>query len=145
MTKEKVEDKEKITKQRRRDLTPICVYCLQEEKSQIQALAKEAGLSVSDYLRRLGLLYRPTSVMDYEKVGELLKIAADMGRLGGLLKWWLSGEAPRLKTREGKQIQINEETLRKLLARVDTTNRKLQQICEKVIELKDSEKCKLKN
>ena len=145
MTKEKVEDKEKITKQRRRDLTPICVYCLQEEKSQIQALAKEAGLSVSDYLRRLGLLYRPTSVMDYEKVGELLKTAADMGRLGGLLKWWLSGEAPRLKTREGKQIQINEETLRKLLARVDTTNRKLQQICEKVIALKDSEKGKLKN
>lgn len=140
MTEEKIEDKKKSKKKRRRDFTPICVYCLEEEKSQIQALAKEAGLSVSDYLRRLGLMYRPTSVMDYEKVGELLKTAADMGRLGGLLKWWLSGEAPRLKTREGRQIQINEETLRKLLARVDTTNRRLQQICEKVIDLKDSEK-----
>lgn len=140
MAEEKIEENEQSKKKRRRDFTPICVYCLEEEKSQIQALAKEAGLSVSDYLRRLGLMYRPTSVMDYEKVGELLKTAADMGRLGGLLKWWLSGEAPRLKTREGRQIQINEETLRKLLARVDTTNRRLQQICEKVIDLKDSEK-----
>ncbi len=131
---------EKPTKVRRRDMTPVCVYCTEEEKKQIQALAKETGLSVSEYLRRLGMMYRPASVLDYEKVGELLKVSADMGRLGGLLKWWLSGEAPVLKTREGRQIRINEETLRKLLARVDTTNRRMQQLCEKIIDLKDREK-----
>ena len=109
-------------------------------KKQIQALAKETGLSVSEYLRRLGLMYQPASVLDYEKVGELLKVSADMGRLGGLLKWWLSGEAPVLRTREGRQIRINEETLRKLLARVDTTNRMLQQLCEKVMLLKERER-----
>jgi len=131
---------EKPTKVRRRDQAAVRVYCTEEERKQIQALAKETGLSVSEYLRRLGLMYQPASVLDYEKVGELLKVSADMGRLGGLLKWWLSGEAPVLRTREGRQIRINEETLRKLLARVDTTNRMLQQLCEKVMLLKERER-----
>ena len=134
MTNETDLKQEKAKKVRRRDMTPVCVYCTEEEKKQIQ------GLSVSEYLRQLGMMYRPSSVLDYEKVGELLKVSADMGRLGGLLKWWLSGEAPVLKTREGRQIRINEETLRKLLARVDTTNRKLQQLCEKVMLLKEHER-----
>lgn len=140
MPKEIDSKQEKPTKVRRRDQTAVRVYCTEEEKKQIQVLAKETGLSVSEYLRRLGMMYRPSSVLDYEKVGELLKVSADMGRLGGLLKWWLSGEATVLKTREGRQIRINEETLRKLLARVDTTNRKLQQLCEKVMLLKERER-----
>ena len=35
---------EKAKKVRRRDMTPVCVYCTEEEKKQIQVLAKETGL-----------------------------------------------------------------------------------------------------
>lgn len=129
-----------VKKQRRRDLSAIRVYCTPEEKESIKEMASQAGLPVSEYLRRLGLLYRPTSVMDYQKVDDLLKVAADMGRLGGLLKWWLSGEAPVLQTREGRQIRMNESTMRTLLARVDTTNRMLQQLSRQILDLKKNEK-----
>ena len=77
--------------------------------------------------------------MDYQKVDELLKVAADMGRLGGLLKWWLSGEAPVLQTKEGRQIRMNEATMRALLARIDKTNKKMQELCRQVIDLKKND------
>lgn len=131
MTTEKTE-----SKSHRRELSAIRVYCTQEERDRIKSLSAQTGLSVSEYLRRLGLLYQPTSVMDYQKVDELLKVAADMGRLGGLLKWWLSGEAPVLQTKEGRQIRMNEATMRALLARIDKTNKKMQELCRQVIDLK---------
>lgn len=134
------ENEQEQKKTRRRDLSAIRVYCTPEEKDEIKKLATQAGLPVSEYLRRLGLLYQPTSVMDYEKVDDLLKVAADMGRLGGLLKWWLSGEAPVLQTREGRQIRMNEGTMRTLLARVDTTNRMLQRLSRQILDLKKNEK-----
>ena len=45
---------------------------------------------MSVYLKTLGLGYEPKSLLDAERVGELLKACGDLGRLGGLLKLWLS-------------------------------------------------------
>ncbi|MBK8605050.1 MAG: hypothetical protein IPN87_19015 [Saprospiraceae bacterium] len=36
-----------------------------------------------EYLKKLGLGYEPTSIMDNQKVNELAKINGDLGRLGG--------------------------------------------------------------
>jgi len=42
------------------------------------------------YLRNLGLGYEPASTLDQKAILDLLKINADLGRLGGLLKMWLT-------------------------------------------------------
>ncbi len=59
----------------------------------IEARAQAAGLSVSAYLRELGLNHQPKSVFDQDAVLELAQASGDIGRLGGLLKWLLA-EAP---------------------------------------------------
>lgn len=51
---------------------------------------KAAGLSLSAYLREVGLGTPPRSVVDYEQVAVLAQIHADLDRLGGLLKMWLT-------------------------------------------------------
>ena len=55
----------------------------------IKAKASEAGLTIAEYLRNLGLGYTVSSVIDNRQVDALLKINADLGRLGGLIKLWL--------------------------------------------------------
>jgi hypothetical protein len=49
-------------------------------------------LSVSRYLRDVGMGYEPQSVIDAELVRQLSKINGDQGRLGGLLKLWLTND-----------------------------------------------------
>jgi hypothetical protein len=44
---------------------------------------------MSVYLKTLGLAYEPKSVLDAERVGDLLKACGNLGRLGGVLKLWL--------------------------------------------------------
>ena len=68
---------------------PLYVWVTPEERAEIERLAASAGLPVSVYLRTLGLAYEPKSVLDAERVGDLLKACGDLGRLGGLLKLWL--------------------------------------------------------
>ena len=66
------------------------VLVLPDEEERIKENAANCALSVSAYLRRLGLHYQPKSVLDYKAVLELSKVNADQGRLGGLVKMWLS-------------------------------------------------------
>ncbi len=68
------------------------VLVLPDEEEAIKANAEHCGLSVSAYLRKLGCNYFPKSVLDYRAVVELSKLNADQGRLGGLLKMWLSND-----------------------------------------------------
>lgn len=60
------------------------------EREAITEAAKASGLSVSAYLRSVGLGYSPPSAYDQEAVIALLKATGDQGRLGGLLKMWLT-------------------------------------------------------
>src|SRR3984893_4581440 len=71
----------------------IAVWVRPAERAKIQRLAASSGLSMSVYLKTLGLSYEPKSVLDAERVGDLLKACGDLGRLGGVLKLWLGGEA----------------------------------------------------
>lgn len=65
---------------------PIKVYISDEDRASIERLAKQTQLSLSDYLRRVGLGYKPRSVYDLDVGLELAKLNGDLGRLGGLLK-----------------------------------------------------------
>lgn len=72
----------------------------EEERARIEAAAAAARMSVSAYLRALGLGHQPKSLFDQEAVLNLLRVSGDLGRLGGLLKWWLTERAG-----EGAQVQ----------------------------------------
>ncbi len=114
----------------RKGCPPIYVYCLPEEKAQIEAMAKASGNSASSYLRLVGQGYVMRSILDYERVQELAKVNGDLGRLGGLLKLWLTddaklaafGMAQMSKTIVGvlEEIRANQAAIRGIMARVVT-------------------------
>ncbi|WP_374702168.1 MULTISPECIES: plasmid mobilization protein [Burkholderia] len=91
----------------RRRNQPIRVWCLQEEKAQIEANARDAGLSVSRYLRNVGMGCKIEGVIDANLVLQLAKINGDQGRLGGLLKLWL--------TNSGQLGSQDPENLRRVI------------------------------
>lgn len=61
-----------------------------DERAAIAANAKAAGMSISAYLRALGLGHEVRSVLDHEHVMEVMRARGDLGRVGGLLKLWLT-------------------------------------------------------
>jgi len=75
------------------------------EERDIKSKAQESGLSVAQYLRNLGLGYHVPSVIDKSQVDALLKINGDLGRLGGLIKLWLTSES-RTKFIGRSQLQL---------------------------------------
>ena len=81
----------------RRASPHIKVWVLPSEKAAIQAKAAAHTLSDSAYLRALGLDMPLRSTLDQEAILELAKINGDLGRLGGLLKVWLSDRDRAIK------------------------------------------------
>ncbi len=69
---------------------PLKVVVSSADRAQIIERANACDLSVSAYLRMLGLGFEPKSMLDTQAISNLLKALADLGRLGGLLKLWLS-------------------------------------------------------
>lgn len=63
-----------------------------EEKKMIDQNAKNVGLSTSTYLRNIGIGIEVKGILDQKAVGDMAKVNADLGRLGGLLKMWLSND-----------------------------------------------------
>lgn len=95
----------------------LTVYCLPEEKAQIALNAKNVGLSVSSYLLSVGVGYEIKSTLDSQLVGDLVKVNADLGRLGGLLKLWLTDDK---KLAAGGHT-LTEGGVRALLKRIEDT------------------------
>lgn len=114
----------------RKGSPPIKVYCLPAEKAEIAAMARASGNSLSNYLRLVGQGYRVYSKLDYAYVRELAKINGDLGRLGGLLKLWLTDDvklAAYDPTNLGKtivgtlaEIQANQAAIREVMTMIVT-------------------------
>jgi len=68
---------------------------LPDEEAAIKKMAASTGLSVAAYLRNISLGYQVRSILDNKRVEELARINGDLGRLGGLLKLWLTND-PRV-------------------------------------------------
>ena len=81
------------------------VRLAEEEQEHLKQVASECSLSVPAYLRNLGLGYFPKSTLDNQILLEVLKLRGDMGKVGGLLKMWLSNEE---KTELSQQLKISE-------------------------------------
>ncbi|WP_442864037.1 conjugal transfer transcriptional regulator TraJ [Bartonella sp. F02] len=101
----KQSDEQMIRKRQQHLRVPV----FPEGKEVIERQARQAGVSVARYLRDVGQGYRITGVVDYEQVRELARINGDLGRLGGLLKLWL--------TNDKRTAQFGKETIQELLGR----------------------------
>ena len=97
------------------------VPVLIKEEVEIKTKAQDAGLSVAEYLRNLGLGYQVPSVIDNRQVDALLKINGDLGRLGGLIKLWLTNDE-RTQLIGKSQLHLTLDNIR------NTQNRMLDMI-----------------
>lgn len=93
------------------------VWVRPEEKEGIETAAGDCSTSVSSYLRSLGLGYVPPSKIDKTHILELAKVNGDQGRLGGLLKMWL--------TNEERQEEVLSAQVREILEQIDEVQRLL--------------------
>lgn len=109
----------------RKDYQPIKVYCFPDERETIEQQAQSTGLSKSSYLLRVGMGYPIRSIVDHHQVEELVKINGDLGRLGGLLKLWLSNE----KSVGG----IDARTIRDTLQKIDRTQDQMLALMQRVL------------
>lgn len=118
-----VEDKAKNVT--RKGCSPIKVYCLPDERAEIEAMANASGHSASTYLRRVGMGYRIQGVIDAAQVREMVRVNGDLGRLGGLLKLWLTNDA--------RVAGFTPATILALLSKIDTLRDEMSRIMEKIV------------
>ncbi|GLR55195.1 conjugal transfer protein TraJ [Shinella yambaruensis] len=101
----------------------IEVWVTPDEKADLSDKAAQAGLSLSAYMRAVGLHEPIRSVADLQAVGELGKVNGDLGRVAGLLKLWLAekrGEGAHPIEVEGlmKEFRLLQSQVLDLMGRV---------------------------
>lgn len=79
-------------------------YLTPEEYEQVSDMAKQAGLSLSTFTKRVCLGHELRSKTDQQAILALLKANADLGRLGGLFKMALSDGSARGMTAEFRHV-----------------------------------------
>jgi hypothetical protein len=109
----------------RRNSPPVKVYCLPDERADLEANARAARKSLSTYLRNVGLGYPVLGKLDHRNVEELIRINGDLGRLGGLLKLWL--------TKDERTAAFGESTIRGVLAKIEATQDELRSVVRSVV------------
>jgi hypothetical protein len=108
---------------RRDKARPVKVYLSPQERAALEEKAANTGLPLAVFLRNAGLNIRITSVLDHKAILAMLKVNADQGRLGGLLKLCLaSGPAEAAPAGELRrllqEIEHAQRTLRGLIDRL---------------------------
>lgn len=97
-----------------------------KDRDEISLNAQKCNLSVGEYLRLLGMGYTPKSNVNLLAINDMLSINADLGRLGGLLKLWL--------TDDSKLGYYSEFGIRHLLRKIEFTRRKLEERMEDIFD-----------
>jgi hypothetical protein len=118
-----MDDKKKTT---RKGIPPIKVYCLPDERALIEENSKRAGLSVGGYLREVGQGYQIKGVLDYQHVRELVRVNGDLGRLGGLLKLWLTDDV--------RTARFTDATILALLSKIEATQDEMTRLMRSVVQ-----------
>lgn len=112
----------------RKNYTPLKVYCRPEEKTCIEGNARNAGMSTARFLREVGQGYSVRGIVDYEQVRELARINGDLGRLGGLLKLWLTDDV--------RTAQFGMNTVLRLLDRIETNQNQMAEVMRAIVRPK---------
>ena len=102
-----------------------------EEYEKIKFKAKSTGVSASEYLRSIGIGYPLTSKVDQLAIDQLLRAKADLGRLGGLFKLWLTSNEDY---KEAAQIgSRNYENIDKLVSDIEKKEEELINIAKELL------------
>jgi hypothetical protein len=104
--------------QTRKETPQFRVLVTPAERAAIRANADACGLPVSKFLRALGLGYAPAAKLDAAAVKDLLRVSGDLGRLGGLLKMYLTD---RDKFNTTQVISVA-----RLLEQIEATHRRVR-------------------
>jgi hypothetical protein len=109
----------------RKDSPAVKVYCLPDERAQLQAKAMAAGMSVSSYVLHVTLGYGVRGVQDHRYVADLIRVNGDVGRLGGLFKLWL--------TNDERTAMAGESRIRSVLGKIEATQDELRAVIREVV------------
>jgi len=104
---------------------PIKVYCRPAERAALEGKARAAGMGVSAYLAAVGAGYPVKSLIDHQRVEEMMRIDGNLGRLGGLLKLWLSDDS---RTRH-----FQASTVRALLHKIEACQDEMLAVMRQVV------------
>ncbi|EDP0643709.1 conjugal transfer transcriptional regulator TraJ [Salmonella enterica] len=118
-------DETDATEERRKRRRHLRVPVFPDEAQAIEKNAERAGMSVARYLREVGQGYKIMGVVDYEHVRELARINGDLGRLGGLLKLWL--------TDDPRTARFGDATILALLAKIEEKQDELGKVMMGVV------------
>lgn len=123
-----VEDTNRMPGQRigPRSARRIPVQVSAEEHASIAETARATGLPIAVLIRRLALGYEPDSIVDIETLLELIRLRADLGRLGGVMKMWLVDQpgagAPEGEVRDALNAVLDRQgDVAGLIGRLETT------------------------
>ena len=114
---------------RRKRLRRIGLTLHPAEADAIQEQARSVGMSVACYLRAVGAGYQPRAVIDRDQVAAMLRVNGDLGRLGGLLKLWLTDDA-KLAEFEGGQIR---QVILGALRRIEENQTELRSVVRRAL------------
>lgn len=103
------------------------------EAKVIEYLAKKTGLSIAAYLRLVGLGHQPRSMIDRDQARELVRVNGDLGRLGGLLKLWLTDDD---KLNEFGPERMNR-IIRGVLTKIEENQDELRAIVKTVLRARN--------
>jgi hypothetical protein len=103
----------------RKGNTPIKVWVTPSEKKAIETSAMNCGMSTSAYLRQIGFGMPIKSILDQNSIADLAKVNADQGRLGGLLKLWLTNDE-KLKSYDRAKLSVSITKLLGEIKRLQT-------------------------
>lgn len=97
-------------------------YVTLKEHAELQEMAKRCGLSVSEYVRRIATGKQIKSMVDHEAFLSVLKVNADLGRLGGLFKYYISKGFKNVSHGEIKtllhQIELRQRDLSPIISKI---------------------------
>jgi hypothetical protein len=104
----------------------IMIRVTEEEKEQIHFKAKLTGHPhrTGTFIRKAVLNYPLRSVVDEYAVDQLIRSRADLGRLGGLFKLWLT------KNQENKVLKLGDHTFEDVEALVQEIESKQEKLLE---------------
>jgi hypothetical protein len=117
----------------RRECKRLAVAVNPEEAAKIEALARTTELSVSAYLRRLGMGFTPVTIVDNEVYLQLLREGADLRRYGGLLKMWLTDDV-RLRAHGEAKVR---GYISRLMARTDAITAEIHELTKRLVPMRD--------
>lgn len=112
----------------------IKVRVLPDEKALIEAMAKDVGMSASSYLRLVGMGHQPNSLIDVKQARELVRVNGDLGRLGGLLKLWLTDDAKL----DALKPENTPAIIRGVLKRIEANQEQMDEIIKAVLRSRQS-------